>query len=329
MASLETLSKLLGNENIVPGSSKKPGEYFMKCPFCELRGYGPDKGHRLGFNIYTGVYHCFRCRATQKTNGAFNKLEELALLSNQNENDYLENDLTPIRERVNRLFLKPKIKQYNLDDVSLPLTEEDTPFAYSYLANRGFTDRDIIKYTLRVGKVYFDENLGRDVKKWSGRIIFPFIEGGNVAYLIGRAYAGKEPKYLNSSGNRSYIVYGLDKVMGECILCEGIISSISAEKWTGIPSVATLSKTITKQQLSRIRTKCNKIWLSLDGDVLVDEKIPILKELLSLGFEVYNIDLPQDKDPDDLGEDYLTYFKEAKKVNRLSITKDLGGLYAY
>lgn len=213
------------------------------------------------------------------------------------------------------MFRTKKGVEYDLDAVSWPLTEIGTPIAYKYMTEvRKFTDEEIERYSLRVGRTYYDEALGKQEGKWAGRVLFPFFENGKVVYLVARAYAGKEPKYRNSESGKDLVVYGIDKVQSECILCEGIISAIGAERETGIPAISLLGKTGTKWQLSKIRNHAQKIWVCLDGDVEDKEVKALYRSLLRLGVDTWRIDLPPGTDPDELRSDFMLYFNKARRV---------------
>jgi DNA primase len=66
--------------------------------------------------------------------------------------------------------------------------------------------------------------------------------------------------------------------------------------------------------LSKIRNKVRKLWVCLDGDVGSREISALCRTFLRLGIEVWRIDLPPGKDPDDLREEFNFYFDEAYQV---------------
>lgn len=297
----------MNGSNILPGIDHVMGahgknEIFICCPYCEKRGKGVDTKYHLGVNTVKGVYHCFKCDAA----GRMSDIKELALLAPSD----ISLDLDAVKQKLRGMF-ESESKEFDLDKISWPLTG-DTPMAYKYMLDRGFSPEEIIKHKLRVGRPY--TNGIEEVNKFSGRIIFPFISDGKCVYFTARSINGREPKYLNSSGSKSTLVYNIDSVNGTCILCEGIVSAIAAERTTGIPAVSILGKSASFFQLNRIRSKCNKIYLSFDGDVTEDETFAILKKLLKMFDEVYHIKLPHGMDPDELKEDYRPYFSNAKKV---------------
>lgn len=286
-------------------------EIFVNCPFCEKRGKGSDTKYHLGVNTTKGVYHCFRCDAA----GRLKDVRELAMLAPVDPS----RDLDAIRFKLKNMFESSTPKDVDLDEISWAL-DSGTPMAYKYMIDRGFTPQDIIKYNLRVGRPYFDYDQNKEINKYSGRIIFPFMSEGKCVYFCARSINGGEPKYLNSEGSKSFLVYNIDNVVNECIICEGVISSIAAERATGVPCVAILGKAMSLFQLTRIRSKCNKVYLSLDGDT-GEESAKLLKRLVSKFDEVYYVKLPNEpnrKDPDQIGTEYKEFFQKAERIRLIS-----------
>jgi len=289
---------------------KKTYDYYMCCPFCIKKGLSPDENFHLGFNTQKGVFHCFRCEEV----GSIKDVQELLILADSDTHD----DLKELEDSIEELFTFSNQTTFNLDEISWKLSEKETPIAWNYMLNvRKFSIQEIEKHQLRVGKPYWDDKREKTIYKWCGRVLFPSISHNECNFIVGRAYTNKQPKYLNSTGSKSSVVYGLNGIKNECILCEGIISAIAAERVTGIPAISCLGKSGSFVQLSKIRSKIDKIYLSLDGtkDVIEDVWIKFNRQLIKMGFEVWNIRILEDKDPDDLGIEYLKYFKQAKKVS--------------
>ena len=282
----------------------RPNDIFINCPFCK------DYRYKMGVNLTTLKYNCFICEARPFTHGPIKNIEQLAFLV-----PHHDHTLDDIKGRLKNLGKKltPSI---DLDEISWHMHPKDTPIGYQYMLNRGFTDSEIDQYQLRVGKDYYDKEKEYRVQKWAGRIIFPFFDNGRTTYCVGRAYTGKEPKYLNSRGKKEFLVWGLDTVdNGVAILCEGVISAISAQRTTGIPAICVLGKSISGWQLAKIQQKCHTVYKSFDGGIKTEEDEKTKKLLTGSGLTVYNIQLPGTSDPDDLGEEYLKYFQTAEKLS--------------
>lgn len=285
--------------------TSNPDEIRVNCIFCHTRGKEADtKGH-MYCNLKKGLFNCFRCGAK----GPLSRLKDtLSLgLSVPSVN------LSDLKSKINKLFRRKQSPRFDLDLYSWPIDEKSTPIAYKYMIERGFSESELDEYKIRVGREFEDEK-GELVRRWAGRIIFPFFENSEINYLVGRAYDGGQPKYINTTGDKDAVVFGIDQVDGQAILCEGIISAIAAQRTVKVPAVAVLGKTIKDHQLLKLRCRTDKLYVSMDGDVTRDEKNKLNHKLLKAGFEVYEINLPNGSDPDDLKDEYKRHFDSARRV---------------
>jgi hypothetical protein len=289
--------------------SNKPDEFRFCCHFCPTKGKGEDTGYHLYVNVSKRVFNCYRC----SSRGGLSKLGGKFAVGNMRATQKLD----VLKGKINSLFALKPTPHFDLDEISWPILDSDATIGYEYMKERGFSDDEMIRYQLRVGKSYFDEKLDRKVHKWSGRILFPFIENGEVVFIVGRSYSGREPRYVNSDGSKDHVVYGIDDIRdGQCLLCEGIISKIAAERVTGFPAVAILGKSATRYQLSKLRGKVHTVYTCLDGtsDVTDRDRAKLNRSLLRIGITVYEVRPPSGKDPDDAGADFLQCFQNAKRV---------------
>lgn len=254
----------------------------IDCPFCISRIGTRDTKKHLNVSFKKNLYHCFRCGAKPSLCGRLSML---------NYDDSALKILCHTEEEKTKEILDLNIISKEIRENSL---------AHKYLLARGITDEEIIKYHMRVGIPY---EQGKTLnRKWQNRIIIPYLVNDKCHYIVARSMDGRKPKYLNSSGQKTRIVYGIHHVSGQAILCEGIISSIAATRKTGIPALAMLGKTISDWQASTIARKCNRIYVCLDGGV--DPSL-VAKKLVNHGVEVYTVSLPNDSDPDELNSDIL------------------------
>ncbi|RLA61164.1 MAG: hypothetical protein DRQ88_05855 [Epsilonproteobacteria bacterium] len=279
----------------------KPEEFYTVCPKCAENGKSP--AYKLGINTKKGIFNCFRCNYK----GRLSSLDA----------SYEAPDVTleSLKERLNWGVKEAPICDLTDFTDSIQSSSE----AHKYLANRGLSDADIRKFGIRVGKPYLKD--GEKFKFWKDRVVFPFYHKDKCVYAVGRTFNGSKVKYLNYSGQRRNLLWGLNRVKSEpIILCEGIFSAIYAEKLTGVKAIALLGKKITLEQLSLLQGKATKIYLCLDADVTKKEKKDFLKTLIYSNFPVYDVELTvayKDgkvlTDPNDFGKDFITFFKEAKK----------------
>ena len=272
-----TMDMLTGSRK----SGQKPGEYNCVCPSC-----GENTFY---YNIYSKKYICFRenCRISGK-------------FADSDDEDIIITDKSLIelkKSLLNLYTIQEEIHEINLDRFSDPLNEETKKkyiFGYEYIRKRGLTDEDIERYRIRIGKEYFDKENEKTERKWCGRVIFPFYDSGVPIYAIGRSYNNSLPKYLNTDGEKSIIVYNLDQIKDNtCIVCEGLISSIFAEKHSGISAVCLLGCSMSDSQFWQIRNSSSKIFCCLDGGV---DQTSICRRFLLSGAETYQVDLPVVKD---------------------------------
>lgn len=289
-------------------TTANPNEVRINCPFCPGKGKGEDSKYHLYVNTTKGRFICFRC----DERGTLNRLRNIARFALPTASSPAFDKL---REKINSIGHIETPTEFDLDLISKPISPEVTPIAWNYMKVRGFTPEECDKYGLRVGQAYEDPKEEKLVLRWKGRVIFPFYDKGEVVFLVGRSYTDREPKYINSMGDKAQVVYGIDRIQGDkCMLCEGIISAIAAERSSGMCAVSVLGKTATDFQLSKLRSKCKKIWVCLDGDVSRRERDKLNLQLLTFGFNVYEILLPDETDPDDLKDDFPKYLHSARKV---------------
>ena len=297
---------------------------IANCPFCESRGEpSPDTKYRLAYNTASNTYRCLRCGATHH-NTSMKAIEAEPIVQTFPE----------LRSRVNGLFTL-KSREIDLDKFSVPVSQS-TPFAYKYLSDRGVTDFEIESFRIRTG-ISFEEG-GRTDRRWVGRIVFPFFEDGQCIFAVGRSYTdGQTLRYLNSVGPKDQVVFGIDSIQKNesVIICEGILSAIAAQRYAGVPAVATLGKYPSDAQLDKIKSRVNRIYLSYDGDVSSEEQEKVIKRCLKKGFDVRVVAIPYAtvggkifKDPDDWKHKYTEFFSEATKVNLVNFQDIAASLFS-
>lgn len=289
----------------------KPWRAYVCCPYCPSKGKSPDTKFHLGINFKTGNFKCFRCN----TAGTLHDLQQhIKGALSFGVHDYGSTSLEDLKNRLNSTLKLKEDPTYDLDQFSWPISEDDTPVAYKYVKERGFSDEEMRVYDLRVGRAYFEgEN---QIKKWSGRVLFPYYEDGDVTFVVGRAYTGKDPKYLNSPTGKDRVVYGIERVQNRtAILCEGFISAKAAERHSGVSGLSTLGKTLSPRQLTRIQQTCDTVFVCLDGtdDVLRSERSRINRQLIRAKIKVYEV-LMRHGDPDDEPAEFIRAFKEARRI---------------
>lgn len=283
-----------------------PHKYKTTCPFC-------GKENHFYFNTRTRSGICFKCMDSPIWLGP-DMLPKGSTLSSSAGN------ISELRALALKAFDKRVQEniEVDIDLFSEPIDRTRHPRTYEYITKvRGFSGFDLVKYDVRSGKAFIDENTGKVISKWRGRVIFPCYEDDHCVYAIGRSYIGDERKYVNVDVPKTDIVYGINNISNrECIVCEGLLSAIAAEKYSGVSSVCLLGKTISPMQVQKIRRRADRVWQCLDGGVPEKQVRSMSKTLYKAGFkEVWRVNLPDASDPDELGEDFTYYFERATRVS--------------
>ena len=172
--------------------------------------------------------------------------------------------------------------------------------------------------------------------KFRGRVIFPIKDiVGRVIGFGGRSIDGNGAKYINSSESEIYRkrknLYLLDRAKSaihtkkRSILVEGYMDAIRLHKNGYTETVASLGTSLTEEQaviLSRLADRC---YICYDSDTAGQKAT--LRSMYALqkeGLDVYVINLPDSKDPDEyLSEHSAEEFEEAVRQARPLIEQHL------
>ena len=172
--------------------------------------------------------------------------------------------------------------------------------------------------------------------KFRGRVIFPIKDiVGRVIGFGGRSIDGNGAKYINSSESEIYRkrknLYLLDRAKSaihakkRSILVEGYMDAIRLHKNGYTEAVASLGTSLTEEQaviLSRLADRC---YICYDSDTAGQKAT--LRSMYALqreGLDVYVINLPDSKDPDEyLSEHSAEEFEEAVRQARPLIEQHL------
>lgn len=239
--------------------SSDRNEFKICCPYCPEKGRGLDFGFRLGFNIESGLGHCFRCGWSSRKalieilRKVDSKDFELAEISTQ----YFSGET---RER-------PKPVKWPGDWTLLKDVEDYDPLwgpPKRYIEKRGVTRKQ-----LRIHEV----GATREDNFYLGRVVFPCRdEKGKLCGFVGRDWTGESPlKYLNSRGNK--IAYNVRHDYPQrderIIVCEGVLKALAVERATEykVCCASTLGNSITDTQVNQFKV-FGEIVLFPDPDVM-------------------------------------------------------------
>ena len=357
------IDRLLSSINIVDvigrrlTLERKGGAYWAKCPF-----HGSGEERTASFKVYeeTGTYHCFGCKESGnaihflRKHDGLDFLEAVETLATQvgmeipkQEVPVDTSNATKINNRASQVFYeqlksdqgKKTIKYLKERGISgetakffqLGYSSNKKPTLYENLKNE-FKEIDLDESGL-FGK----NDDGEHYDRFRDRLMFPIrnIKGECIAFG-GRLLSDKkdQAKYLNSPETKTYKkkyeLYGLyeireiNKRPESIFLVEGYMDVIGLFQHGIKNAVASSGTAFTQEQLRKILSYTNTIYIVFDGDEAgykaswraVENALPLLREDTRISF----IFLEPDEDPDSYvssnGKDaFLNLAKEAKSFS--------------
>ncbi len=357
------IDRLLSSINIVDvigrrlTLERKGGAYWAKCPF-----HGSGEERTASFKVYeeTGTYHCFGCKESGnaihflRKHDGLDFLEAVETLATQigmeipkQEAPVDTSNATKINNRASQVFYeqlksdqgKKTIKYLKERGISgetakffqLGYSSNKKPTLYQNLKNE-FKEIDLDESGL-FGK----NDDGEYYDRFRDRLMFPIrnIKGECIAFG-GRLLSDKkdQAKYLNSPETKTYKkkyeLYGLyeireiNKRPESIFLVEGYMDVIGLFQHGIKNAVASSGTAFTQEQLRKILSYTNTIYIVFDGDEAgykaswraVENALPLLREDTRISF----IFLEPNEDPDSYvssnGKDaFLNLAKEAKSFS--------------
>ena len=357
------IDRLLASVNIVDvigrrvTLERKGGAYWAKCPF-----HGSGEERTASFKVYedTGTFHCFGCKESGNAIHFLRKhdgvdfIEAVEMLASQvgmevpkQETSVDTSKATQINNRAAELFYDQ-------------LKSENGNETISYLKNRGISGETAKFFQLGYSsnkkpslyenlKEEFDESdlhesglFGKNddggyYDRFRDRLMFPIrnVKGECIAFG-GRLIKDKkdQAKYLNSPETKTYKkkyeVYGLHEIREinkrpeSIFLVEGYMDVIGLYQHGVKNAVASSGTAFTQEQLRKILSYTNNIFIVFDGDEAgykaswraVENALSIIREDTRISF----IFLNPGEDPDSFisthGKDaFLNLTKNAKTLS--------------
>ena len=357
------IDRLLSSVNIVDvigrrlTLERRGGAYWAKCPF-----HGSGEERTASFKVYeeTGTYHCFGCKESGnaihflRKHDGLDFLEAVETLASQvgmevpkQETPIDTSNATKINNRAAQVFYEQlkssqgekTIKYLKERGISgetakffqLGYSSNKKPSLYKNLKGE-FNETDLDESGL-FGK----NDDGEYYDRFRDRLMFPIrnIKGECIAFG-GRLLSDKkdQAKYLNSPETKTYKkkyeLYGLyeirevNKRPESVFLVEGYMDVIGLFQHDIKNAVASSGTAFTQEQLRKILSYTNTIYIVFDGDEAgykaswraVENALPLLREDTRISF----IFLKPDEDPDSFvstnGKDaFLNLAKEAKSFS--------------
>lgn len=234
-------------------------------------------------------------------------------------------------------YLKSRgINEETIKEWRLGYTRLEWRDLYTYLLNKGFTEKDM----LAVGLVKKKENSASYYDVFRGRIMFPINDSsGRVVGFSGRILVSEEnsPKYLNSPEtvlfNKSEILFGLDKAKTSIktkdysILVEGQMDLVMLHQIGIKNTVASSGTALTENQLRKLQRLSNRIIMAYDGDEAGFSASKRSSQIaLSIGMDLKVATVSDNKDPADLAKDDPEKMKEVLRNSKHIIDFYMDGL---
>lgn len=283
--------------NPMRGNGKDEVRYY--CPKCIERKGTPDRKGKLYVNVNNLKFNCFRCGYKGQIGKIKVNPDKIYDEEKEVEESQLISQLSSVISAPDQFSLKIPIEKVT-----------DNLNATQYLLNRGFTYDQMKYYDMRTG------NLNCEF----GRIIIPNQVNRLVYtdFYSARTYIDQVPKYHNPGKEKSKVVFNLHRIKEHTpiIVVEGALTAIAA----GYHAVATLGKTMTRDQASKIISKHpSVIYLNYDYGAEKNSE-DACKLLYSMAPEipVMEILMPDDRDAADLShEEYAKRISSATKFDPL------------
>ena len=258
----------------------KQDEYMFYSPF--VSHYKP----KLQINIVSQKWHCWV--SNQGGHSIYSLFKKINA------------DSRYFTELKGLVFIPSKSEDKTESKIIVSLPREFLPLwvmnkslyrnqAKSFLHKRGITDVDIKKY--KIG--FCDSGL------YEGRIIIPSYDHmGLLNYFVGRSFIGEKMKYKNPNVSRDIVPFDWYIAWSKpIVLCEGVFDAMSI-RTNAIPMFG--KKPSRKLLMKIFEKKVKTIYIALDDDARKDAFR--LSEFFSdFGIDTKVVDLPKDKDPNDLG----------------------------
>ena len=361
------IERLLASVNIVDvigrrvTLERKGGGYWAKCPF-----HGSGEERTASFKVYeeTGTYHCFGCKESGnaihflRKHDGLDFIEAVEMLASQvgmevpkQEAPIDTSNATKINNRAAEIFYEQLKSKDGINTVAYlkdrGISGEIAKFfQLGYSTNKKPTlheklTKEFEETDIKESGLFGNNDDGEFYDRFRDRLMFPIrnIKGECIAFG-GRLIEDKndQAKYLNSPETKTYKkkyeLYGLfeireiNKRPDSIFLVEGYMDVIGLFQHDVKNAVASSGTAFTQEQLRKILSYTNTIYIVFDGDEAghkaswraVENALPLLREDTRISF----IFLDPEEDPDSYirknGKDaFIKLAKESKSFSEFFI----------
>jgi DNA primase len=271
---------------------------MIMCPFHNDTSYSLGITWNGGKYENSKIFNCLSCHERGPIWYLYKYLFELEELNEEFfEEETIKQDLSEIRERIYKIrrgdSQKDKIKVLKNFDINR--YKRPTMEYAQYLKKRKLTKQTCREFNIRGGM-------------WKGdkRILIPMKdEYGRLISMYGRSIRndgkGKVIKSKNSDVGKILFNLNKAKIFKYCVLTEGEIDALYLWQYK-IPTVSAGTTSLTDWQLYKLSVYFETVFLALDGSVKKKIWLKTLRQIQEYIPIVKQIQLPFDKDPNELDE---------------------------
>lgn len=280
------------------------GDFGFQCPFC---GHHKPKLW-VNFDPNSEKYENYQCWVCNESGKSL-----FTLLKKTDAPKRLFKRLKKFVDAPSSSYSRDEDEEdfsISLPKEYLPLWESQSGIVFRHAINRlkkrGLSKGDIVKH-----QIGYCKN-----GKYERRIIVPsYNREGDLNYFVGRSiWSDQFPKYKNPSAPRNQIVpFGSMVNWREPVtIVEGPFDAIAVRR-NAIPLLGNnLPESLTRRL---IKAPTSQINVALDAD-MKDVALQIAEKFMSEDFNVRLIELPEGKDPGDLGfEEMSRLIKSAEPLD--------------
>jgi hypothetical protein len=260
-------------------SATSEGWVRVNCPYCLDRVGKADRRASIGFNVKSGYFRCFRCKAKGRARG----FEDIA------QGDKWAPPLAPQEREV----CLPPQGFVALRDEPGRSAAATTP-AWDYLAARGVSVQAIEEADIGFIVGQYPGSI------WAHRVVVPICDpdAGSWVGWVARALRKVEPKYLNASGPWAshYLFNGAalhEETAEPALIVEGVFDALPY--W---PQACALLGKPSHAQVAVLAGALRPLAICLDGDAR-DESWALAMRLRLEGARVGVVVLPPGTDPNE------------------------------
>jgi hypothetical protein len=271
-----------------PDHRFKGTEFSIRCVNKECEDNYKNNKYKLGINVITGKFHCWRCGLKGSSFSYFLKLI--------NEKPIQIKQVSEIKQRIFNMIKFTKTNEKTIiNKIELPehcINPLTSNLAMDYLKNRNITKEHINYYDLQYSTM----------GKFAYRIILPVYDyAKNLIYYQGRHIFNGIPKTLNPKIDKSGAIFNYNNISKDkdyLIITEGGFDCMTVFDSN---CIALFGKELTDKQLHKIKLLnwIKRVVIMLDGDAW-EFSLKMAKKLKKFSYNIGLIKLDDD-DPNELG----------------------------